>query len=279
MNPTIRSLAFLALLAGLLLAQSTSAWAQDEPLALYEDWRSADDIRGDRWNGAVDSLQEFHRVVKGNRLSMYMRTEGATGSDSGTVLVAHRLFFAPQGVNQIEATVKVTLAEATGCASNPAVSDTRPIALTLVKFGDGPGPVPGDFTGDYLARIQIHRDSSTVDSPRVLKVRGVLAHCLNPGCIVTDTVGAVDFPTPVELEHDVRLSLSWDPFNNQFLYGLDDALMAVPYPPEANARPSSSPFADMRQIGVPANCTAGSTLVQGSVEVSDVRTNASAVIP
>jgi hypothetical protein len=39
------------------------------------------------------------------------------------------------------------------------------------------------------------------------------------------------------------------------------------------------PLADIRQIGIPANCTAGPTLVDGAVEVGEIRTNASAVIP
>jgi hypothetical protein len=252
-----------------------------EPFILYEDWRTADHIRGDRWNGFVDSMQEFHHAVKGHKLSMHLRKEGATASDVGTIPIVHsRLFLASEALmTQLEVEAKVSSAEVTGCAANPTPSSLRAVALTLVRFGDGPANPPGVLTGDYLARIQIFRNSDSLDAPGLLRALGFLVHCADPACATSTPVSSVLFPDPVAVGQKVRLQLVWDAPNNQFLFGLDGSVLATPYPATANARPSSTPLADVRQNAILANCAAGRTLADGVAEVGEVSTNAAAIVP
>jgi hypothetical protein len=255
--------------------------AAAEPFVLYEDWRTADHIRGDRWNGFADSAQEFHDLVRGHTLSMHLRKEGVTTANVGTSPLNHnRLFLASQAlVTQVEAEVKVTSVEVTGCAGNPTPSSIRPIALTLVRFGDGPTNPAGVFIGDYLARLHLFRNSDSQDAPGVLHATGLLVHCLDVACATSTPVSSVTFPDPVEVGKKVKLQLAWDSSNNQFLFGLDGSVFAISYPASANARPSSSPLADIRQNAIVANCTAGRTLADGVAEVGEVSTNAAAVVP
>ncbi|HUM15641.1 MAG TPA: hypothetical protein VL086_08130 [Candidatus Nitrosotalea sp.] len=253
-----------------------------ESFALYEDWRGADHMRGDRWNGFMDSMPEFRRAVQGHKLSMHLRSEGRTDSDAGTQLQHNRAFLAtPTLVDQLQAEVKVQHVEVTGCAANPAPSVIRAVALTLNRFSDGPvPPVPGSLVGDYLARLQIIRASNSPDAAGVLRVQGRLFHCLDAGCVATTTVAAVDFPDAVALGQRVQLQLIWDAPNNQFLVGVDQgALQPLPYPAAANARTSVVPLADVRQSGVTASCTAGATVADGLAEIGRVFTNAAAVVP
>lgn len=76
------------------------------------------------------------------------------------------------------------------------------------------------------------------------------------------------------------MRLIWDSLNNQFLVGMDDGpLHSLPYPATANVRPTVVPIADVRQMGITANCTAAPTLADGIAEIGRVFTNASAVVP
>lgn len=279
----ITSIVSLVVLAvcGLAVLGPDRAQATTEPFVLYEDWRTADHIRGDRWNGFADSAQEFHRTVKGHKLSMHLRKEGATTSDVGTApLVHNRLFLASEAlVTQLAAEAKVTSAEVTGCAANPAPSSVRPVALTLIRFGDGPQNPPGVLTSDYLARLHVFRNSDSLDAPGLLRVAGLLVHCLDAACAGSTPVSLVVFPDPVPVGKKVTLQLVWDSANNQFLFGVDGSMLATPYPAAANARPSSGPIADVRQNAVLANCTVGRTFADGGAEVGEVSTNAAAVIP
>src|SRR5215467_3114785 len=115
---SIFSLVALAVCAFAVLGPNRAA---AEPFVLYEDWQTADHIRGDRWNGFADSAQEFHHLVRGHTLSMHLRKEGVTTANVGTSPLNHnRLFLASQAlVTQVEAAAKVTSVEVTGCAGNP----------------------------------------------------------------------------------------------------------------------------------------------------------------
>lgn len=253
-----------------------------EPFALYEDWRGADHMRGDRWNGFMDSMPEFRRAVQGHQLSMRLRSEGRTDADAGTQLQHNRAFLTtPTLVDQLQVEAKVQQVEVTGCVANPAPSVIRAVALTLNRFGDGPvPPVPGSLVGDYLARLQIVRASNSPDAAGVLRVQGRLFHCLDAGCLATTTVAAVDFPDAIGLGQKVRLQLIWDAPNNQFLVGVDHGvLQPLPYPAAANTRATVVPLADVRQSGVTASCTAGATVADGLAEIGRVFTNAAAIVP
>lgn len=255
-----------------------------EPFTLYEDWRGADHMRGDRWNGFMDSMPEFRRAVQGHKLSMHLRSEGRTDADAGVQLQHNRAFLAlPTSVTQLQAELKVERVEVTGCAANPAPSIIRAAAISLNRFSDGPvPPVPGSLLGDYVARVQVVRASDSPDAVGVLRVQGRLYHCIDAACGAggATTEAAVDFPDPVALGQKVRLQLIWDAPNNQFLVGMDHGpLQSLPYPAAANARSTIVPFADVRQSGVTASCIAGATVADGVAEIGQVFTNAAAVVP
>jgi len=183
---------------------------------------------------------------------MRLRTEGATDTDAGTQLRHSRASLArPTSIDQIEVEVKVEHVEVTGCASNPAPSVIRAVALTLNRFSDGPTPPPpGSLVGDYLARIQLVRASDSRDTTGVRRVEARLFHCLDAGCVAVTTVAAVDFPDAIALGRKVRLQCSGTPLTTGSWPGwMTERCNRCPTrPPAMHARPSSrSPMFGRRE--------------------------------
>jgi hypothetical protein len=259
-----------------------------EPFAIYESWSTAPTIRSDRWFGASDLGQERLRRVAGDKLVMRFRKESGTASDSGaTGFFSNRLFFAnPAAVDQVEAEFKVRDLVVTGCPINATASIARAAAIDLAKFSDlAPAAVrpPGDLTGDYIARVQAARTSASTDPDGKLDVTAVLFRCNNPACSATTTVAGPFALGEVALKKKFRMRLAWDAGANQFSASLGNAPeVLLPYSPATNSRPGDVPFVALRTQHLPANCTrasGGPTVGDAEIEVGEVRTNVSAVIP
>ncbi len=52
--------------------------------AVYEDWSTADDIRGDRWRGSATSAQDTLKELKGRRAHLRLRREGSNSLNIGS---------------------------------------------------------------------------------------------------------------------------------------------------------------------------------------------------
>lgn len=279
----------LTLFAGLLMLFGPAPLeAGQEPFALYENWTTAATIRSDRWNGGGDLGHETEREVRGNKLLMRFRREGGTGSDSGSSgFFSNRLnLLNPLSVSQLEVELRVRDLTVTGCPINATASIARAAAIDLTKMSDlppGTPSAPGDLTGDYIARVEVRRLSDSTDPEEVLTVRALLFRCNNPGCSSTTTVGVPVILGQVQTRQVFRVRLLWNPDSSEFRAGLDtNPDVSVPYPPASNARPANSPFALLRVQHLPANCrmaSGGPTVADAAIEVREVRTNASAVIP
>jgi hypothetical protein len=281
--------ALFAVASGCLLVLGMGpGHASSEPVAVYENWTTADTIRADRWLGVGSLGQETEREVQGDKLHMRFRRAGGTGSDTGaTGFFSNTLNFVnPVSVNQMDVELKVKDLTLTGCPTNATASITRAATIDLNRMNDNaPGtPLPpGDITGDHIARVEVRRLSDSTDPDGVLTVRALLFRCNNAPCTSSSVVGTPGILGEVKTKKTFRLRLSWNPASNEFRAGLNDAPdLSVPYPAAVNARPANNPFALIRIQHLPANCTVasgGPTVGDAEIEVRSVLTNASAVIP
>jgi hypothetical protein len=278
----------LTLLTGSTLLLGPAYFATGgEPLALYEDWKGAPTIRSDRWNGGGDFGQEIERFVKGDRLVMRFRREGGTGSDSGSSgFFSNRLMFAsPLTVDAVEAELEVRNLVVTGCPANPTASTARAVRLDQLKFSDlDPAVIraPGDRTGDYIARVRASRSSDSIAAEEIMDVTAQLFRCNDAPCAATTTIAATELGQ-VAVGTKFRMRLAWDAPANQFRAAFDSGPeVSLPYDPAANRRSGNGPFVIVGIQQLPANCTVtsgGPTVGDAEIEVREVWTNASAVIP
>jgi len=289
MNKTLRRLASLGLVAGaVLLLQLAPAEAHHEPFATYETWTTAPTIRSDRWFCSSDPGHERLREVQEDKLVMRFRREGGTDSDVGsTGSFSNRLLFAnPAAVDAVEAEFKVRDLVVTGCPANPTASNSRVVRIALLKFSDlDPAAIrlPGDRTGDYIGRVQAFRTSASTDPDGIVNVTAILFRCNNAPCSATTTIAGPTALGQVAAKKWFRMRLEWDAPANQFRAGFnDDPEVLLPYNPAANSRSGNGPFVLLGIEQLPANCTVtsgGPTVGDAEIEVREVRTNASAVIP
>ena len=278
----------LTLLAGSMLLLGPAHFAAGgELLALYEDWQGAPTIRSDRWNGGGDFGQEIERFVKGDRLVMRFRREGGTTSDSGSNgFFSNRLLFAnPGAVDAVEAELKVRNLVVTGCPANPTASTARAVRLDQLKFSDlDPAVIraPGDRTGDYIARVRAQRTSSSIAADGIMDVTAILFRCNDAPCAATTIIAEAPLGQ-VAVGKKFRMRLAWDAPANQFRAAFNSGPeVSLPYNPAANRRSGNGPFVILGIQQLPANCTVtsgGPTVGDAEIEVREVRTNASAVIP
>jgi hypothetical protein len=199
-----------------------SAQAQVEPLVLYENFNTKSKILdSEKWFGSegynfADRGLESARQIKKEGLNIFNRTYGDTGSDNGASFVSNRVFFRNGGnIKSIKATVQVKKAQVTGCTANP--SET--IALARIGgffFNIGPR-TPGDTTNDIWAAIQVERSSTSTDPSNILKIAGEVLYCANNGCSSYTVIGTQDLGT-VKLNKKVKLRITWDPDNDQFIF-------------------------------------------------------------
>lgn len=270
MKRTIARIAILwGLPVGALLVGAIPGQASHEEFAVYENWAGAPTIRSDRWRGASDLGHERRREVNEDKLLMRFRREG--GGLPG--FFSNRLGFVnPFSVDQVEAEFRVRRLSVTGCDSSP--STARAVTIDLNKFNDGAGG-PGDLTGDHFGRIRAERSSTDPDN--TLTIRALIQRCSNPACSDAPAVVGPVTLGQVRVHKKFRLRLIWDSVGNRFLAGLD-ANPEVPLPYNlAHMRNANVPFGFIRIQHLPASCPEASG--DAELEVREVRTNASAVIP
>jgi hypothetical protein len=252
-----------------------------EAFAVYEDWTNLT-IRSDRWRGSEQGGgQEIVRKVRHLHLAMRYRMEGFTSTDIGFAIGGNTLATANPGqITQLAADAKVAAITTMECAANPRLTRTRALRLQIVKFNDGASTGPTDRTGDMMGRVQVVRDSDSLDPPDVLKVDGSVHRCQNADCSDVKRFGGMHNLGPVNVGAKFQIRVIWDKANKQFLFGFNtNADVPVPYT-QNDALPAVAPAATLDQVSTPANCTTGGPIVTDSANrVFVVYTNSSAIIP
>jgi hypothetical protein len=209
---------------------------------------------------------------------MRYREEGVIFSDRGFNAANHILTFAnPVRIDRLEADLKVTRANLTGCAANPGFTRLRPAAIGFNTFNDGTSTT--GLIGDHIVRLHVNREADSLDPPGVLTVQAFVLRCIDATCSNANStlfnlaVGTVTVGAPFTLR------LTWDRPLARFLVAVGDGPEAVlAYDPGLDTADAHVPFADLRMQPVVANCTAAPAAADAEIEVYAVRTNADAVI-
>ena len=229
----------IGVVIGLVLASLPLApgpgQSQQEALSVYEDWSGAR-IRGDRWRGGEVSngqevLRELRSASFGSYLTMSLRREGETDSNTGSRTSSTFLNFAnPASIVQIEALMGVLDVQVEQCPANATPSEAR-LLIAMTAFNDGSSTGPGDRTGDYNALVQAVRRSNSADPAGILRVEGRLTRCQNAACSTEEQiVGPKDLGVSLAIGVAFTMRLIWDAPNNRFLAGVNaNANVALPY--------------------------------------------------
>jgi hypothetical protein len=212
---------------------------------------------------------------------MRYRFEGNTSSDSGNRFSANTLSARnPAAIGQIEADFRVASLVVTGCAANTTASTVGAARLNLAAFNDGTSLAADDRTGDHFAAILAQRSSDSPDADRILRVLGRYSRCTNPTCSTNTLVSLIELPQTVKVGNKFTLRLVWDEPNDQFLFGVDaNPDEPLSYSGINDADPAIGPFVTLGMFHTAANCRQGPTVADAETEVTEVRTNSSAVIP
>ncbi|HUM15642.1 MAG TPA: hypothetical protein VL086_08135 [Candidatus Nitrosotalea sp.] len=250
--------------------------------AVYEDWSTSDDIRGDRWRGAATSAQDTIKEQKGRHAHLRLRREGSNTSNT-TVAIAELTLGAanPLEINRLEIDTVVKSLELVACPANPIASAGLPVQVSLNTFNDGTPRPAGDATGDHFGLVRLFRASASTDPPGALQVHLEILRCDNPNCSATHLIpgGFVALPTLVYVGDKVRLRLIWDDVNGRFVGGVNnDPDVPLAYPVGLNQGPSRVPFANISMVGSAVSCVGQAGVVDADVEIGVVRTNPEAVI-
>ncbi|HUM17702.1 MAG TPA: hypothetical protein VL086_18565 [Candidatus Nitrosotalea sp.] len=280
MRLTIIGSAFAILALGALVAE---ARRDTDGFAIYEDWTTTDQIRGDRWRGLANPAQDTQKEQQGHRAHLRLRREASNASNAGgagaeLILAAAR----PLDVTRFDVETRVKNLELVGCPANPVASSVMPVQVTLNKFNDGTPGLPGDATGDHFGRIRLFRSSGLNDPPGALQVHLAIFRCDNPACSAAHSLpdAFVALPTFVYVGDKVRVRLIWDEANNRFVGGVNNGPdMSLAYPAGLNQAPARSPFANISVFSSAVSCLGQAGVVDADVEIGVVRTNPSAVIP
>ena len=267
-----------------LAAPAAEARHNTDGFAVYEDWSTADDIRGDRWRGAVTSAQDASKEQQRRRAHLRLRREGSNSSNVGAFGAKLDLSTThPLGITRFALEARVKNLELVGCPANAsAVSAALPLQVSLSKFSDGtPGP-PGDFTGDHFGRLQLFRASTSIDPPDALQVHLEIFRCADASCSAVRQIpdGFIALPTLVRVGEKVWLRLVWDAANNRFVARVNDGPdVSLPYPAGLNQGPARVPFATISVLNQGANCLGQAGMADTSTEIVVVLTDPSTVIP
>jgi hypothetical protein len=265
---------------------SVSAGAEagppDDGFAVYEDWKTSDHIRGDRWVGVGNPAQDMEKEQDGHHAHLRLRREGVAGTDFGFFGAQVNLATAnPSAIDRLDVEVKVKAIELVGCPANQFEGAVRPVQLSLNKFNDGTPGAAGDLTGDHFGRLLLVRSTTSVDPPAVLQVQLFVFRCANAACSAATTVpgSPVILPETVTVGDKARFRLVWDPSNNRFLGSVNHTQAAATYPAGLNQGPARVPFATVGMFNTGLNCAATAGVADATAAIGEVLTNPSAVIP
>jgi hypothetical protein len=272
----------LATLAFLPGPAGASHWLSDDGFAVYEDWKTSDHIRGDRWVGVGNPAQDTEKEQRGHHAHLRIRREGTAGTDfgffgAGVTLAAVN----PAVIDRFDVEVKVKTIEIVGCPANQFEGAVRPVQLSLNKFHDGTPGAAGDLTGDHFGRILLVRSTNSVDPPDTMQVQLFVYRCANSACSVTTAVpgSPVILPETVRVGETARLRLVWDPSNNRFLGSVNDTQAVATYPAALNQGAARVPFAQIGMFNTGLNCSAQAGVADATAVIGEVLTNPTAVIP
>jgi hypothetical protein len=207
-----------------------------EPVVLYDDFQTKV-INAAKWT-ANDSaaagmdILESGRILKTEPvygfkgLDILQRSYAATGS-TGRSSSVNRVLFIEESIRTIQATVVVKKIQAKTCATNVnAVTEPR-LRIGGMFFNTGTA-TPGDATNDIFAFIAIGRPSNSTEPADVLSIYGEVRICPDPNCNTSNEITSVELGT-VTLNQKVKVAISWEPGNSQFVFQKGKAETVVPY--------------------------------------------------
>lgn len=265
---------------GILGLWVVPALASHEAFGVYEDWRTARTIRSDRWTAFEGgNAQEVRLETSGHKLLMRSRREGLTTSNAGFVAAVPGLSTRnPAAIDQMEVDFLVRSVALSGCAANPGRTRVRPVLLQMSAFNDATGV---DRTGDHSILVQIDRDADSPDPAGVLTVQAFVVRCRDSACSIGDPTVVNPAVGTVVVEVPFTVRAIWDRLNGRFLIGVNDNpdVVLTYDAAELDKGDARVPFANVRTAVLTANCTAGPTVADVEVEMREVRTNVSAIIP
>jgi hypothetical protein len=267
----------------LALTVESRARAGDGDFAVYENWRTSEHIRGDRWGGIANPAQDTEKEQRGHRAHLRIRREGFPGMDFGFSGADLNLATVrPATVDRFDVDVRITDVTLVGCATNPLPSTSVPIQLSLNKFNDGTPGGTGDFTGDHFGRLLVIRQTTFPDPAQTFRVQLGIFRCENPACtvITSPSDGLVTLPEQVRVGQPFELRLAWDAAGNRFVGSVNGHRAAsIAYPPDLDQGPARVPFATIAVRSVGASCASVPGVADSAIELGVVRTNPEAVIP
>ena len=217
--------AFLCGVVAALLLVGSMVGAQ-EPLVLYDNFQ-AKTLDPDKWfgGGSTDSgmvILEIGRQMKNESLlaskvlNLSSRAYANTGSDDGSSSSNTNIFFADgSDIKTIVVTVLVKKIQVPECTTNPYATDVRArIGGTFFNTGT---PTPGSFLNDVYAQITVGQVLNE-DTGSTLRVYARVYRCTNAECSTTAGIGERQDLGTAKVGKKVKLRLTWDPDNNQFIF-------------------------------------------------------------
>jgi hypothetical protein len=268
---TMKTLFFLCLIVVAVFA-ATPVPAL-EPVALYDNFE-AKVIDPTGWTGndsagtGMDIL-ESGRLLKTEPvygfkgLDILQRSYAATGSNTGRLNSYNRLVFI-NGLNirTIQVTVVVKKFQATTCSSINTASTEPRVRIGGMYFNTGTA-TPGDDTNDIFAFIAIGRPTDSAEPADTLTIYGVVTQCNNANCSDNTPLspgedGRVVLGT-VKINQKVKVAISWEPGNSQFVFQKGKAATIVPYSGTFGGAPGT-PNGGNKRLEVNnliPNCTSG----------------------
>jgi hypothetical protein len=264
-------LGIIGVMYGLLLSGATqpvqAQFLSTLPFVLYDDFPDGP-INPDKWalklHGAGGGLYEVRRDISTGQLQTELRLYGGMQGDEGVGISTHRLIFRQDSFLAVKFDATVSDYEVTDCA--PSVDPLAPAATpSLVRlvflaslFNDGTSTGPGDQTGDVEVRLEIGRDSDSLEPSDVFKAEGLLSICTDPACVAptVTTTGALLGQVPVGQPQ--TFAIGWDLFRNQVVFQKNaEPEVALPYSQPVVARHATRQLATQ---SIADNCTTGRTV-------------------
>jgi hypothetical protein len=253
----MRKLVLAVLVAALGLGQPAIGAAQP---VLYDDFSSGVLDPG-KWYAFDVALvggsraTETARLIRFGMLELRANQYGANNSDSGdATLVTGVNIQDPTPITTHQAVVTVLSGEATACPTNPGATSSARAEISGNYFNDGASTGPSDATGNIIANVRLNAGG---DGTRT--ILGRVTRCSNGGCTSSSTVVSQTFAATWAPRQPVRLTLTWDQPNSQFVvsakpvFGGQTETHNLPYA-LSDSTPSTAPSRSLRLVHVAPNC-------------------------